>query len=343
MARGSPDRGAVEARIVYWGVDGAGKSTNLRTIHDKLRPDNRGDLLELPTRLDPTVRYELLPIELGEVRGTRMRLQVIAVPGGPEQAPTRKQLLDCADGLVFVVDARRERLEDNLASLDELRRSLAAYGRSLDSLPVVVQYNKHDLSDPSALEGLHRKLDVPGAAVFETVATESAGVLRTLTTISKRVLKVLREQADAEAAREAGAGARPQPEPSAPATPATAPPPPRPPAARPAPAPGFEPTRIMEAGLVAEARGAAEGRAGERTTLEAQSALDRSWHELEQETKQEAGLRVGPDLRVVSVGTARLEGSRSVRVPLVLGNDEGETASFSLSVRLDPLLDGEEP
>ena len=97
----------VNARIVYWGIAGAGKRTNLRVIHAKLRPDHRGELRELPTRLDPTVTYCMLPIELGEVSGVRTRIQVVTAPSGPEQAPTRKQLLDRVDGVVFVVDARR--------------------------------------------------------------------------------------------------------------------------------------------------------------------------------------------------------------------------------------------
>ncbi|MCZ6463270.1 MAG: GTPase domain-containing protein, partial [Proteobacteria bacterium] len=194
MANAEKDGGVVEARIVYWGIEGSGKSTNLGTIHAKLRSESRGELRRVPTRLDPTAHYEVLPIELGEVKGVKTRLQVIAVPGAPEHAPTRKQLLDQVDGVVLVVDARRECIDQNVESFDELRQSLAAYGRSIEAVPVVVQYNKRDLADPYALEELYRKLDVPGAAVFEAVATEGGGVLRTLTTISKRVVRLLREQ-----------------------------------------------------------------------------------------------------------------------------------------------------
>jgi signal recognition particle receptor subunit beta len=187
------DRREVNARIVYWGASGAGKATNLRSIHRKLRPDHRGKLEAVPTRLDPSVCSYKLPIELGEIAGVKTRIQVIAVPGGPEQAPTRKQLLDRVDGIVFVVDARRERIDDNVAALEELRGALAAYGRALESVPLVVQYNRQDQSDPYVLEELHRKLDVKGAAVFEATALDGTGVLPTLTTISKRVVKQLRE------------------------------------------------------------------------------------------------------------------------------------------------------
>jgi len=193
MAEANADRREVNARIVYWGVDGAGKESNLRAIHGKLRPDHRGRLEAVPTPLDPSVCSWRLPIELGEIAGVRTRIQIVAVPGGPEQAPTRKQLLDRADGVVLVVDARRDRIDENVAAFEELRTALGAYGRSLESMPLVVQYNHHDESDPFVLEELHRKLDVKGAAAFEAKASDGTGVLPTLTTISKRVVRQLRE------------------------------------------------------------------------------------------------------------------------------------------------------
>jgi signal recognition particle receptor subunit beta len=219
MAEVNPDTGAVNARILYWGPSGSGKSTNLRIIHAKLRTDRRGELREVSTPLDPTVSYEILPIELGEMGGVRTRIQVIAVPGDPSQGPTRKQLLDRVDGVVFVADARREQLDENVASFEELRGSLAAYGRSVEQVPVVVQYNKRDLSDPYTLEELHRKLGTSGAAAFEATASEGMAVLPTLTTISKRVVRSLREVAAAAAAASAAVLERapgPIPEVSAP-------------------------------------------------------------------------------------------------------------------------------
>jgi hypothetical protein len=196
----APDANAVNARIVYWGADGAGKRTNLRVIHAKLRPDHRGELRALPTRLDPTVSYSTLPIELGEVSGVRTRIQLVAVPGEREHAPTRKQLLDRTDGVVLVLDTRREKLGENLASFEELKSALASYGRRIDEMPLVIQYNKRDAADPFALEDLHRKLALRGATAFEAVAKDGTGVLQTLTTISKRVIRSLRERPPTEPA-----------------------------------------------------------------------------------------------------------------------------------------------
>jgi signal recognition particle receptor subunit beta len=192
MAKMNSDETAVNARILYWGHDGSGKTANLHSIHRKLRADHRGEIQREATVIDPTVEFETLAIELGEVGGLKTRIQMIAVPGGADQAPTRKQLLDQVDGIVMVIDSRRERIEENASSLAELREMLLEYGRNLEDVPLVLQYNKRDLSDPYALEELHRKLDVNGAAVFEAVATENSGVLQTLSTISKHVIRSLR-------------------------------------------------------------------------------------------------------------------------------------------------------
>jgi signal recognition particle receptor subunit beta len=323
MAEVNRDSGTVNARILYWGVEGGGKSTNLRVIHQKLRPDHRGDLQTRRTRLDPTVTYEVLPIALGDVAGQRTTIEVCAVPGAPDQAPTRKQLLDRVDGLVFVIDAQPGRIDDNLASFDELRRALAAYGRSMESVPLVIQYNKCDRSDPYALEELHKKLDLRGAAAFEAVASEGTAVLQTLTTISKRVMRVLAS---------AAAGAVPAPAPAAPAPP--------PVAAAPAAAPR-RPT--LEDAVARESRDPLAARSA-ATAAAASQMLDAS-EDLLRELPLDAGdvvlsaepLDGGPaSLTIESVGQAKKVGDSGVAVPVVLRDGAGRLHGLTLTLQLSP-------
>lgn len=328
MAHLTADRTQVNARIVFWGISGAGVSTNLRVIHDKLRADHRGELKAVPTRLDPTTSYEILPIELGQVNGLRTQLQIVGVPCGEEHAPTRKQLLDRVDGIVMVIDSRSERLDDNLASLDELRTSLAAYGRSLDEVPLVVQYNKRDLADPYALEELHRKLDLGSSTVFEAVATEGSGVLQTLSTISKRVIRSLRGRPDTER------GLAPVPEPEAPPERVT-------PSLENAPVerPESSASARMEEAILGEDMHP-EAEAIESLTRTTEELLDApAWPEIAGEIERPRGARIGPGLTIVSVGEATRAGERKVRVPLVLGDPDGETATVVLTIQLDPLVD----
>jgi signal recognition particle receptor subunit beta len=324
MAEVNRDSGTVNARILYWGVEGGGKSTNLRVIHQKLRPDHRGDLQVRRTPLDPTVTYEVLPIELGDVGGQRTRIEVCAVPGAADQAPTRKQLLDRVDGLVFVIDAQPGRIDDNLASFDELRRALGAYGRSIESVPLVIQYNKCDRSDPYALEELHKKLDLRGAAAFEAVASEGTAVLQTLTTISKRVMRVL---ASNNAAVPAPAPER-----------APAPPPPPPPAAA-APAAPRRPS--LEDAVARESRDPLAARSA--ATAAATSAILDASEDLLRAMPLDAGDVVlsaepldGPSaLTLESVGQARKVGN-GVVLPIVLRDGEGRLHGLSLTLQITP-------
>ncbi|MCP4040183.1 MAG: GTPase domain-containing protein [bacterium] len=357
MAEIRNDQGEINARIAYWGVAGAGISANLAMIHSKLKENNRGELQRVPTRIDPTVEYEVLPIELGKVNGVRTRVHVIGVPAAPEQAPTRKQLLDRIDGVVFVADSRPECMAENIASLSELITFLDDYGHDPADLPFVVQYNKCDLVDPFVIERLHGEIRVPGAAVYEASAKDGTGVLKTLTTISKQVIRHLGRREEREQVPPKPAPAvLPQAAPQVEAVPLA-------PAPEPVPSPpSFEPEvpaqpmaalvmaepettsstlSLMESAILAEAADDAEAQAVSAVTQDAQALLDRPFDALVHETKPNDGARIGADLRIVSVGDATRKDNRSLQVPLVLGNDDGETVTLALTIALDPLLDGD--
>lgn len=307
----------VNARVVYWGIEGSGKTTNLDAVYARLRPDHRSQIRHEPTRFDPSVSYEILPIELGEIAGVRTRLQIVCAPSGDEHAPTRKQLLDEVDGVVFVVDAHPDRLDDNVASFEELRTALGAYGRALEDVPLVVQYNKCDLADPYTLEELHRKLDVRGAAAFEAVATEGRAVLPTLTTISKRVVRSLRE-------RPPEALPTPPPPPLAAAEPSLAP-----------------PEAALELDLETEAQDAGDDEAlAVAETVEAAEALFESSPPLLGADPPDAtqampfATSVVGDLVLSEVGPARRVGERAVRLPLVLRDAAGAPVRLTLTLTL---------
>jgi hypothetical protein len=222
---------------------------------------------------------------------------------------------------------------------------------------LVVQYNKRDLADPYALEDLHRKLAPGNAPIFEAVAVEGTGVLQTLSTISKRVIRSLREQS----LNMGGAPVAPEPAPIAPpvSEPAPIAPPvsePAPPAAEPAPAQesfaaapepepavaeedfASQPERMESAILSAPSH--PEAPAVEAATRQAETLLDApAWPHVAGEIERPAGVRLGPDFSIVSVGEASRAGERSLRLPLVLGDAEGGTTSLVLTLSLEVLVD----
>lgn len=331
MAKLNPDETVVNARIVYWGIEGAGKTANLQALYRKLRSDSRGEIEREATRIDSAVEYETLPIELGEIRGLRTRIEMIAVPGGSGQAPTRKQLLDQIDGVVMVVDSQKELIDQNADSLNELREMLRDYGRVLEDVPLVIQYNKRDLSDPYSIEELHRRLDVPGAAVFEAVAVETTGVLQTLSTLAKHVIRNLRSQSfEVESGGSDDASLRKEnlEQPGDTAQDA---------ASGGSPASEATPSSRMEQEIHAE-DDHPEISAIDDLARQAEETFDPPWDDAVIEVESPDGAQIDAEFSIASIGEATRSGDRGVRVPLVVADKQGRRSKLVLTIQLDPML-----
>jgi hypothetical protein len=211
---GTLDRAArsIHGKLVYFGAPGAGKTANLELLARKLKREHRGDLKVTEGKGGS---WEHLPVSLGEVRGWHTSFDIWAVPGGEACDSVRAELLEDADGVVLVADLRRERHDATLAALEELLALLAASGRSLDEVGLVIQYNHRDAADETAVEQLHRRLGLPEAVSFDAVAVEGKGVLQTLSALSKQVLALLRARSEAPPKPASAPAAQPAPAPAA--------------------------------------------------------------------------------------------------------------------------------
>lgn len=178
-------------KIVYWGPGRSGKTTNLKWLHGRLRPELRGQFIDLDTPGERTIYFDLLPLNLTPAGAPPVQLRLYTVPGQPRFRLTRKLVLEEVDGIVFVWDARARRLTANLASLIELRETLAEMGISWTDVPRVVQYNKLDLPDRIPPEQLDHVLERMGerGPRFQSVATKGTGVLETLAAITSATVR----------------------------------------------------------------------------------------------------------------------------------------------------------
>ena len=172
------------AKIVFYGPGLCGKTTNLKILHQRLER-GAGKLLSLSTAQDRTIYFDLLPIELGNIKGYTVRFQVCTVPGQVFYNETRRIVLRGVDGLVFVVDSQWSMLSHNLESFQNLRENLADEKIPLESLPVVIQYNKRDLPSALSVEALQESLGFQSYPYVEAVASEGMGVLETFKLASK--------------------------------------------------------------------------------------------------------------------------------------------------------------
>jgi signal recognition particle receptor subunit beta len=172
------------AKIVYYGPGLCGKTSNLKMLHQRLER-GAGKLLSLSTAQDRTIYFDLLPIELGNIKGYTVRFQVCTVPGQVFYNETRKIVLRGVDGLVFVVDSQWSMLSHNLECFQNLKENLHEEKVLLETLPVVIQYNKRDLPSALSVEALQDSLGFHSYPYVETVASEGAGVIETFKLVSK--------------------------------------------------------------------------------------------------------------------------------------------------------------
>lgn len=181
----------IHVKIVYYGPGLSGKTTNLQVIHRSLPEHVKTDLIFIDTEAERTLFFDFLPVDVGTIHGYRLRLQLYTVPGQALYRQTRSAVLSGADGVVFVADAQRERLADNLQSLRELAANLSKQGKRLSSFPLVLQYNKMDLPTALPIPVLDRYLNPMRAPRFPAVAIQAIGVLDTLRTAIRLVLNEL--------------------------------------------------------------------------------------------------------------------------------------------------------
>lgn len=190
----------LNAKIVYYGPGLCGKTTNLQWIHDHFEGGQRGKMISLSTEGDRTIFFDLLPLEIGSIRGMDVTLQLYTVPGQVHYNSTRQLVLRGADGVVFVADSQSTMRGSNIDSLRNLEENLSLQGVDLSDFPHVLQFNKRDLGDLISVDDLDADLNRYSVPFFEAVATDGVGVQETLEGIVKLVMRNLRERYEPVAA-----------------------------------------------------------------------------------------------------------------------------------------------
>src|SRR6185436_7016763 len=207
------------AKVVYYGPGLCGKTTNLHYIYQHTAQESRGEMVSLETETDRTLFFDLLPIDVGTIAGFNTRIQLYTVPGQVFYNTTRKLVLKGVDGVVFVADSQRPMVQANLESFHNLEENLAEMGLSVDTLPLVLQFNKRDLPDICSVEEMNQTLNRASWPWVESSAVTGMGVFETLKEVSKVTLLALKKRL----ARGSDAPATP-PRPAVPPRPAAAPP-----------------------------------------------------------------------------------------------------------------------
>ncbi len=167
-------------KLVYYGPGLSGKTTNLRCIHARARPEARGRLLSVETHEDRTLFFDLLPVFFTSSSGFKVKLKLFTVPGQVVHDATRRVVLQNTDGVAFVADSRRSAAAENNAYWRRLRANMRENGLDASQVPVVIQFNKRDLPDAQTDEELEEARKRGGEPVVGAVALRGEGVMETL-------------------------------------------------------------------------------------------------------------------------------------------------------------------
>jgi len=182
------------AKVVYYGPGLCGKTTNLHFIYGHTTSDSRGEMVSLETETDRTLFFDLLPIDVGSIAGFNTRIQLYTVPGQVFYNTTRKLVLKGVDGVVFVADSQRPMMQANIDSFRNLEENLAEMGLTVDTLPVVLQFNKRDLPDILSVDEMNASLNRANWPHVEASAVSGMGVFETLKEISRFTLLSLKKR-----------------------------------------------------------------------------------------------------------------------------------------------------
>jgi signal recognition particle receptor subunit beta len=181
----------VQLKILYYGPAVGGKTTNLQALHASAQARHRGELIAVNSQQERTILFDLLPLRGVGFHGFDVRFQLVAVPGQAPYAATRRLVTRGADAVVFVANSARDRLRENVASLQEMQGNLTANGIDPATIPLVFQYNKRDLPEILSVEELSGSLNARQVPAIEAVAVRGEGVLETLASVLEHMMEYL--------------------------------------------------------------------------------------------------------------------------------------------------------
>lgn len=173
----------ISMKIVFFGPGKSGKTTSIEYIRQKrglkkVESEEAANDAEHPTFSgDETRTHETYMFPLGEVKGFKLHVTLLTVPGMIFHKAARGILLQEIDGVIFVADTTSERVYANKVLMEQLREILYEETRGdLSKVSFVIMYNKRDASDAVPVEQLEAEFNLWKYPYVEAIATQGQGV-----------------------------------------------------------------------------------------------------------------------------------------------------------------------
>lgn len=185
----------VRLQVLYCGASGVGKATNLAVVERAL-----GTSLPRQSGMSPNhLRCISPPQPLATEPPMQLQLCLETLTGLIEDPNQWRSSVAAADGIVFVVDAQRLRLRENLLAWADLLEHLRACDRDAYRMPIVVQFNKLDFTGCMSRADLETAINPEGFPSFEAHANQGKGVGQCFSEVVRRMMARAQSELDLEA------------------------------------------------------------------------------------------------------------------------------------------------
>lgn len=175
-------QGRIHFKIVFWGPSLSGKTTALRWIYDNVEGSDRGGFTSVQDNTGRTLFFDYTPMQAT----AQVVFDVYTVAGQRRHRGQRKVILTGVDGIIFVADSSPDQMEENIASMSELRSFIG--GQLGHSVSLVVMLNKQDLQNAMNKAVMLAKLGLGNVPNFTTCALTGENVKRTFRQITRDIL-----------------------------------------------------------------------------------------------------------------------------------------------------------
>ncbi|MEZ4741582.1 MAG: GTPase domain-containing protein [Bdellovibrionota bacterium] len=191
MAFTNFDTKEINCKVVYFGPEGAGKTTNFRSIYNATASEVQSGLLELGSQDDEEYYFKFLPISMGHVKDFHLKIHLFILPKHDFCETVSSVVLKGMDGYVFVTDSQVEKMADNIECMSLTKKLMSDYGYNLSDMPKVIQYNKRDLSNTIPIDILRKEFNPTNFPEQEAIASKALGTMETLQSMAKQVIRRL--------------------------------------------------------------------------------------------------------------------------------------------------------
>ncbi|RMH71572.1 MAG: gliding-motility protein MglA [Gemmatimonadetes bacterium] len=173
----------ISMKIAFCGPGQSGKTTAVEFIRaqrglKEQKAVEADDDAENPSGHsgDETKTFKKYMFQLGNVKGFKVFVTMITVPGMIFHKAERGMLLQDVDAVVFVADSHPERVYANKVMLEQIREMLYEETRGdLSKVTFVLMYNKRDLPNATPIDEME-KFNIWKIPYVEATARTGEGV-----------------------------------------------------------------------------------------------------------------------------------------------------------------------